>query len=505
MPEPEMSQPRLPLSSTIQASTGPVRRWAGIPYASAERFEPARAVDVLPGQALTAGPAPAQPLPYYEDPGAPVSEDCLNLTVWAPQEAGEEPLPVVVWIYGGGFEHGANSSAFSDASALAGTGGVIAVAPNYRTGVLGFLSLSHLGGYNGVSNLGLRDAVLALRWIRRHIAAFGGDPSRVTVVGESAGAFIAGALPAIDEAAGLYRGLVLASGGMSRVVPGWRAKEMTAAFLRELGVEHDPQALRRADLADLFAAQPTIAVSDIGQRNSTAPQALGIVDDSAEPTGVLAMHPMRALEAGRAALTPILVCSTRDEISAFRNPEVFDPVDLDAVRSEIEDLGVERTQAEALVTHYASLPEAPTGEAGSTPGLVRQRMLTDWIYRLPAARAALAQAAAGGTAYLAMTGRADGAQAGHACDGPALLGSSWPQSTPAMKARDAQVRGWVLDMATDGEPGWPALPAGQAPAPERVEELRLGQGAVVAVAGEDFDAAGDYRMMTELWHGVGRP
>ncbi|KGF02817.1 carboxylesterase family protein [Actinomyces urogenitalis] len=419
MPEPEMSQPRLPLSSTIQASTGPVRRWAGIPYASAERFEPARAVDVLPGQALTAGPAPAQPLPYYEDPGAPVSEDCLNLTVWAPQEAGEEPLPVVVWIYGG--------------------------------------------------------------------------------------AFIAGALPAIDEAAGLYSGLVLASGGMSRVVPGWRAKEMTAAFLRELGVEHDPQALRRAELADLFAAQPTIAVSDIGQRNSTAPQALGIVDDSAEPTGVLAMHPMRALEAGRAALTPILVCSTRDEISAFRNPEVFDPVDLDAVRSEIEDLGVERTQAEALVTHYASLPEAPTGEAGSTPGLVRQRMLTDWIYRLPAARAALAQAAAGGTAYLAMTGRADGAQAGHACDGPALLGSSWPQSTPAMKARDAQVRGWVLDMATDGEPGWPALPAGQAPAPERVEELRLGQGAVVAVAGEDFDAAGDYRMMTELWHGVDRP
>ncbi|WP_172193366.1 carboxylesterase family protein [Actinomyces faecalis] len=505
MHEDASTQTRVPEGATIQASTGPVRRWAGIRYASAERFEPARAVDVLPKEALTPGPAPAQPLPYYEDPGAPVSEDCLNLTVWAPLETPEDPLPVVVWIYGGGFEHGANSSAFSDASALAGTGRVISVAPNYRTGVLGFLSLSHLGGYDGASNLGLRDAVLALRWIQRHIAAFGGDPSRVTVVGESAGAFIAGALPAVDEASGLYSGLVLASGGMSRVVPGWRAKEMTAAFLRELDVESDPQALRTATLDDLFSAQPTIAVSDIGQRNSTAPQALGIVNDSAEPTGVLTMHPMRALEAGRAASTPILVCSTRDEISAFRNPEVFDPADLETVRGEIEDLGVERTQAEALVTHYASLPETPTGEAGSTPGLVRQRMLTDWIYRLPAARAALAQAAAGGTAYLAMTGRADGAQAGHACDGPGLLGASWPQSTPAMRARDDQVRGWVLDMATSGDPGWPALPTGEALAARRAEELALGQGAAVAVAGEDFDAAGDYRTMTELWRGVDRP
>lgn len=525
----------LPAGTRLDTPTGPVERWAGVRFATAARFEAPRLHDALPTAAGMPGPAPAQPLPYYEDPGAPVSEDCLNLTVWAPADrpARADLLPVVVWVYGGGFEHGANSSAFSDASALAGTGRVVSVSLNYRTGVLGFLSLSYLDGYPQASNLGLRDVVTALEWVHRHVAAFGGDPERVTVVGESAGAFLAGALPAVPTAQGRFSRLALFSGGASRIVPAWRAREMTRDFLGRLGVEAEPQQLRTAGLEELFAAQPCIAVGDIGQRNSTAPQALGVVDDSAEPDGLLRCHPMRAYERGAGAATPLLVCATRDEISAFRDPSRFDPPDLDAVQAEVEALGVCPQQAARIVTHYAALAPAPTGEDAATPGLVRQRMLSDWIYRLPAARLAAVQAAAGGQAWLAMTGRAGGEQAGHACDAPALLGQHWPGSDDVRLARDAEITTALLDFATTGSPGWEPVSAvtlpgarGAAGAGETTTESGLGAGdagegagrgqvraealsldpaASVPCWGEARDAVGDYRQALAAWAGVDRP
>lgn len=535
--------PILPLvdGERLDSPTGPVRRWAGVRFARSERFGAPRPVDALPVSAGVPGPAPAQPLPYYEDPGAPVSEDCLNLTVWAPDRddgaAGGRrsgaALPVVVWIYGGGFEHGANSSAMSDASALAGTGRVVAVALNYRTGVLGFLSLSHLGGFDGASNLGLRDVAAGLTWVHRHIAAFGGDPERVTVVGESAGAFLAAALVSAGDARTLLSRLVLFSGGASRVVPAWRAREMTRAYLDAVGASADPRVLRDLPLDALFAAQPAIAVGDIGLRNNVAPQALGVVDDSAEAGGLLAAHPMRAFEAGLAAHVPVLICSTRDEIGAFRRPELFDPAGTGAVADEVEALGVDRARAEEIVEHYAGLPPAPDGEPGASPGLVRQRMLTDWIYRLPAARIALVQAAAGGTAHLAMTGRADGRIAGHACDAAPLVGAATPGRGGAGARRDAQITGTVLDFATTGRPGWEAVPspaprrgdrdagkrapgagdiaigtpgaAGSAARAPRAEALTAPETLPVHVFGEDFDAAGEYRSMVALWRGVDRP
>ena len=112
-------------------------------------------------------------------------EDCLSLNIWVPTgERPARPLPVVVWLHGGAFVAGAGSQAWYDGARLAAGLGVVVVTVNYRLGVLGFL---HLAG-EVPANLGLLDQVAALRWVRANIAAFGGDPARVTVAGQSAGA-----------------------------------------------------------------------------------------------------------------------------------------------------------------------------------------------------------------------------------------------------------------------------------------------------------------------------
>src|SRR6185312_13200682 len=119
-----------------------------------------------------------------------VSEDCLYLNLWAPANARPgAKLPVVVWIYGGAFSIGSASEPVYSGESLSGKG-VIYVAPNYRVGVFGFLAHPELtaeSGHNASGNWGLLDLVAALKWIQRNIAAFGGDPSNVTLVGQSAG------------------------------------------------------------------------------------------------------------------------------------------------------------------------------------------------------------------------------------------------------------------------------------------------------------------------------
>ncbi|MHA7177778.1 carboxylesterase family protein [Arthrobacter sp. Sr24] len=163
-----------------------VRSWLGIPYATAERFRSPILVPFNPGlQYNEMGPAPFQAgdTTWLEADNG-IREDCLNLNVWAPQNAGDEPLPVVVYIFGGGWVLGANTQTTSNASGLAATGRVIGVSLNYRLGPFGWLSLSHYGGALAeATNLGLQDIITALKWVRQNIARFGGDPNNVTVTG----------------------------------------------------------------------------------------------------------------------------------------------------------------------------------------------------------------------------------------------------------------------------------------------------------------------------------
>jgi para-nitrobenzyl esterase len=148
----------------------------------------------------------------FRDKG--VSEDCLNLNVWTPVKSSKKRLPVMVWIYGGGFQAGAASEPRQDGENLAKKG-VVVVSFNYRLGVFGFLShpeLTKESGVNASGNYGLMDQVAALRWVQKNIAAFGGDPKKVTIFGESAGSFSVSALMASPLAQGLFQRAIGESG-----------------------------------------------------------------------------------------------------------------------------------------------------------------------------------------------------------------------------------------------------------------------------------------------------
>ena len=146
-----------------------------------------------------------------------VSEDCLYLNVWTPAKSARDGLPVFMWIYGGGFQSGSAEVPIYDGEGLARRG-IVVVTINYRVGILGFLAhpeLTKESGYKASGNYGLLDQIAALRWIRRNIAAFGGDPRRVTIAGQSAGSMSVHDLVASPLAKGLFHGAIEESGGSS--------------------------------------------------------------------------------------------------------------------------------------------------------------------------------------------------------------------------------------------------------------------------------------------------
>jgi para-nitrobenzyl esterase len=144
----------------------------------------------------------------------PVSEDCLYLNVWTPAKSPRDRLPVMVWIYGGGFSIGATSMAAYNGENLAKKG-VVFVSVAYRVGALGFLAHPQLSaeqdGHSG--NYGLLDQIAGLQWVKRNIAAFGGNPNRVTIFAESAGGISVSMLAASPVAKGLFQGAISESGG----------------------------------------------------------------------------------------------------------------------------------------------------------------------------------------------------------------------------------------------------------------------------------------------------
>ena len=271
----------------------PVTAWTGVKAADA--FGPH-----CPGRSFGATPPAA------------VSEDCLYLNVWTPARSRGESLPVFVWIHGGGFQGGSGSERVFDGEAFARKG-VIVVTFNYRISVFGFLAhpeLTKESRYHASGNYGLLDQVAALEWIKRNIGAFGGDPSRVTIAGESAGAYSVSALTASPLARGLFHQAVAESGGYFMPKPGamrplGAAEKVGADFASSLGATGLADLRgRRADdvmkavvaMEDFFAFQPGI-------------------------DGRFLQEPVYATYVkGRQARVPLLIGSNTDE-GAFLIPE----------------------------------------------------------------------------------------------------------------------------------------------------------------------------------------
>jgi para-nitrobenzyl esterase len=155
---------------------------------------------------------------YFDAGPQTLSEDCLTLNVWTAARGASDKLPVMVWIHGGGFDHGSSMEKYYWSDDLAHKGAVV-VTFNYRVGALGFLAhpeLSAESDHHTSGNYGLLDQIAALEWVRRNIAAFGGDPNNVTIFGQSAGAASVTDLTVSPLAAGLFERAIAESGGLGR-------------------------------------------------------------------------------------------------------------------------------------------------------------------------------------------------------------------------------------------------------------------------------------------------
>jgi para-nitrobenzyl esterase len=326
----------------IALSSG-VNAWLGVPFAAPPlrdlRWKPPQPVQPWQGvlHADRFAPECLQPLRgslqnhYFGNEAT--SEDCLYLNIWAPKNATK--APVVVWIYGGGFNIGSASMANYSGEPLA-RDGVIRVNLAYRVGALGFLAHPELTAESGTSgNYGLMDQIAALQWVRRNIAKFGGDPGNVTIVGQSAGAMSVSLLQASPQAKGLFAKAVAMSGsafaGMLGPVPLAKAEEQGLALQKELG------ALSLAEMRALPGDRITAATT---RRDP-------IVRDGKVVTGSV-----EEVFAARQQLdVPILIGYTRDE--SFRPlPAADNGAGLAAaVRERFP------TNAEAILKAYA--PSGP--------------------------------------------------------------------------------------------------------------------------------------------------
>lgn len=487
-------------SEVIETSQGAVqgtvengiRVFRGIPFAKAPkgklRFQPPVQPDKWHGvlDANEYSPSPAQPnSPMFSGDS---DEDCLYLNVWAP-ESGQPNKPVLVWIYGGGFEGGTASSEDFSGAHLANRGDLIVVTINYRVGLLGFGLLPETQEHPATSNIGLRDSIMALEWVHENIGQFGGDSNNVTVMGQSAGAFIACALASSPSAQGLFSKLVLLSGGASRIVPADRAAAITASAMADLGI--DEGGLEAVPASHLFDALKKVISSDIGVRNSSTPNALGVTLDSSMSSGVLNSHPMHVFESGDRQDIPILVGVAEAEIAAFRKwskPESFNPSTVNDLIDEVTSWGIERSRAQSITQEYVS----NAGHETVDLGLARERLLTDWIYRLPAARLVEAHAAAGGDAWaLEFRGEPDKTM-GHGDEMPALFDN-------IAKSREIEVnqsfkndfQGSITEFARSGEPGWQKY------------SLETGQAKILGNESRVENAV--FKDLLQLWTGVERP
>jgi para-nitrobenzyl esterase len=259
--------------------------------------------------------------------GPESSEDCLYLNVWSPAKPGEH-LPVMVWIYGGGFVNGSTANPAYSGEVLAKKG-VVYVSIAYRVGVLGFLAHPGLSAENPrhlSGNYGLLDQIAALKWVQSNIAAFGGDPNKVTIFGESAGGMAVSMLAASPLAKGLFRGAMSESGGSFAAprnppLPG--ENMVTLREAEQAGVELAAKTGAKT-VAELRALAPDkLAAAGGGGPPGLVPQGLGmwpVIDGYVVPGD---QH--RLYEAGRFNETPILIGINSDEGVSFSPPSQLKP------------------------------------------------------------------------------------------------------------------------------------------------------------------------------------
>jgi para-nitrobenzyl esterase len=356
------------------------------------RYLPPRAVGPWTGvrDALTLGATPPQlptppPLDFFAPPVP--GDDYLNLNIWTP-DPGSARLPVMVWIYGGGFDSGCTG--LYDGHAFA-RDGVVFVAVNYRLGAQGFLYLD-----DGVANVALLDQIAALEWVRDNIASFGGDPDNVTVFGQSAGAMAVGTLLAMPRADGLFRRAIMESGAGNLCYSVDTARELGHRLAAKLGVPPTRDAVAAAGVDRVLAAQADV-MSELARQPD--PQRWGGEPGCRvnmwRPTvdgATLPVKPIDAVSAGAGAEVDVLLGHNSEEgrlsLVPFRSLESVTENEL-TTAMRLYRLPVDR----ALPAYRAAYP-------GANPGALLSILQADWFYTVPGLRLADARADASAATYV---------------------------------------------------------------------------------------------------------
>jgi para-nitrobenzyl esterase len=397
---------------------------------------------------------------------AKTNEDCLYLNVWAPARRGSEPLPVMVWIHGGGYTFGADSQGLYDGANLARRG-VVVVGMNYRLGPLGFLShpqLSAESPHGASGNYGILDQIEALKWVQRNAAAFGGDPSRVTIFGESAGGNSVYALLMSPLAKGLFQraiaqsGATLAYAHIKKSPYGFRPAEAAGVeFAKKCGVPVGPgqlAALRAMSADDLLNATASFDAPRSLEFRSDRMRFGPVVDGWAIPD-----DPMTLFDKGQVNGVPLIVGANADEGSLFT---MSSPLPKGA--NEYREL-LEKSFGKPAAANLAAL---------YPPSTLRRSvadLMGDYLFVAPCRYVARTMEHAKNPVYLyhyahptpgpmgKLLGAHHGAEIVFAFDNLQLA----PKYSPAdARVRDALIGYWVQFAATGnpnkaGLPEWPAF------------------------------------------------
>ncbi|UBU08662.1 carboxylesterase/lipase family protein [Nonomuraea gerenzanensis] len=376
--------------------------------------------------------------------------DWLTVNVWS-ADLGAARLPVMVWIQGGGYMYGRSGDPLFDGRVLA-RDGVVLVTFNYRVSAEGF------GHFHGApANRGFLDQVAALRWVHDNIAAFGGDPGRVTVFGESAGAGSIAALMAMPAAAGLFRGAIAQS------VPGVffsaeLAADLAVAVAGELGLPPVAGQLARLSPERLLDAGDAVADKMAGRSRWGRAAFVQMPFAPVVDGEVLPATPWQALSDGAAPGVELIAGHTRDEYRLFM-----------AIKGELGQVTGE--QADAALRELA--PDPPAYRAAfpeADAELLYELVHSDWLFRMPSARLAEARGRHGRAYLYELTWPAPGmgGELLGACHGLGLpltfgnltagaAGLLIGREPPAVAAElSARVRAAWVAFAAVGDPGWPA-------------------------------------------------
>jgi para-nitrobenzyl esterase len=347
--------------------------WDDVRDATTFSMESAQAP--FPMAALFGGPQPAN------------SEDSLYLNVWTPG-LDDARRPVMLWVHGGAFMNGSGTTPWYDGTRFAQHGDLVLVTINYRLASFGFLHLADLFGdeFAGSGNAGILDQVAALEWVRDNIEAFGGDPGRVTIFGESAGGGSVGTLLGTPSARGLFTGAIPQSGAASWFATRERANGIAARIVEALGVKAgDVAALRAKTTEEIIAAQ---AVAGVAASSITNEEGLGLPFQPVVDGTVLPRPPLESIAAGNADGVRVLVGTNRHEMTLFHL--------MDQSLAQIDEAGVVRR---ARLWHTGNAEQIVAGYRANRPGAslldVWTDLSTDAVFRAPAVRLAEAQAAHG--------------------------------------------------------------------------------------------------------------